>query len=36
MLYSEKMNICSGIQEIHTDVLRGLNVELLSVKPDEL
>jgi len=36
MLRREIMNICSGIQEIHTDVLRGLNRELLSVKPDEL
>lgn len=36
MLYSEIMNVCSGIQSKHTNILRGQNVELLNLKPDEL
>lgn len=33
MLYSEIMTVCSGILTEHINVLRGQNVELLSVHP---
>jgi hypothetical protein len=36
MLYSAIMNVCSGIQTKQTNVLRGQNVELPSVKPYKL